>query len=108
MREGWKISNRTHVLGGRNNVGASPEWNVSHTTGTDIDGAILHVFKIDDLPNDMGGRGNVIRHPKYDGLVFPNVDAGTSFCLSVGILRPWISLEDEDGRYVFDLGRVGV
>ena len=37
-----------------------PGWNVSYLTGTDIDGAILSVFRIhNNLPNEYGGMGRI-------------------------------------------------
>ena len=63
------------------------EWNVSTTTGSHIDGAILNVFRIHaDAPNQWGGKGTVENHPTHDGLIFPTRDDALAYGVTVGLL----------------------
>lgn len=79
--------------------GRQPGWNVSYTTGTGIEGAELNVFRIHpDEPNEWGGKGTVEHHPRYHGLKFPSTDAASGFALSVGLLRPYLSIWSAEGR----------
>lgn len=87
---------RTTVTDGR-----QPGWCVSYTTGDGIDGAELHVYRSrPEEPNQWGGRGTIERHPLYYGMTFPDVDAAASFALTVGLLRPYLTIYGADGRLV--------
>ena len=84
------------------------EWGISYTcpspffsTGTARaeqltaiaagESVVLNCHRCDEeATNAWGGKGVVIRHPKYDGMRFATSDAAAEFALSVGMLKVYV------------------
>ena len=47
----------------------------------------LSVYKLVDGPNQWGGRGNVIKHPVHDGLLFDSWEEAQAYKLEHGLIK---------------------
>lgn len=64
------------------------KWGVSYSTGSHIDGAILHAYQV---PVDARGRatGEVLHHELH-GRLYPSTDAAKQAAYEAGLLAYWI------------------
>lgn len=68
-----------------------PGTSVSSTSGTGINGAILHVSRYyPNVPNTFGGKGR-FKACDCDGMLFPSSDAAHQFAFERGYTRVFIS-----------------
>lgn len=69
------------------------EWGVAVSTSSSpySPEATLGVIKtVEDVPNEWGGRGIVVKHPEYDGLKFPTADEAWAFAEKVGLIKQFV------------------
>lgn len=64
-------------------------WGVSFTSGTDIDGVILHVYKF-ILPLDGDYSKQKMRRGEADGLRFNNIEEAQQYAYERGYLAPFV------------------
>lgn len=64
------------------------DWGVSYSTGSHIDGAVLHTYQV---PVDAQGRatGEVLHHALHGGL-YPSIDAAKQAAYEAGLLAYWV------------------
>jgi hypothetical protein len=69
---------------------APNDWCVSFETSSAYEGALLHVYRVDnDAVNEWGGRGVVVHHPVHYGLRFESVDEASWYSFEHGFSGLW-------------------
>ncbi|QDN64466.1 hypothetical protein [Streptomyces sp. S1D4-14] len=66
-------------------------WGVSYPFGGGKPGVTLNVYDWDDdVVNDMGGKGVLIRHPVHDGLWFADMAEAQGYALRYGLIKRYV------------------
>lgn len=64
------------------------DWGVSYSTGSHIDGAELHVYRV--LTDDQGRATGEVIHHDLDKSMHASVDAAKQTAYEAGLLAYWI------------------